>query len=722
MASFDDPDAYGIAHIGWGMLETAKWGILAYDRRGMGMHGRSFYGNVLFSTGPNGELGGSNETLCHVDVPMRSCSLYLDDEPIVVDGDIVVDGVRSARVSGRVRRRHETGARRAFTDPFAVETPAGAEGWERMYPYYGLLSEERRELEQSKFWFFDGMHNPTPIYPFDTIMTENWWVAVNQLTTRVWCIPPAGGIDHRFVNGYLYISPNPHPEPDRIAERAEIFTRRAGHYYENWDEIYEEWVEKARDCIARLEAISFAPHPDVEADEKVTGHTALYSTFDLAKAYDELIQNMFEMGAYHFEMLNLGYGAYLTFREFCQEAFPGITDQTVARMVAGIDIMLFRPDDEVRKLARPRARAGTGRRRRRTTPTIRTRCSPRWPSATAAQEWLDALEAAKDPWFWYSTGAGYTHTDRAWRDDLRLPFNALRGYVEKLERGEAIERPLETITEERARITAEYRELLPTDDDREAFDQLVELARTVYPYVENHNFYVEHWHHGMFWNKVRELGDVFVAHGFFADREDIFLLHRDEVRAALYDLNIGWATMSEARGPSYWPPEIARRKEMLDGPAAGGRRRPRSASRPRRSPSRCRSCCGASPRRRSTSGSAPTADGDGDLRGVAASPGKARGRARVVTTAGGAARRSSPATSSSAASPRRAGRRCSRRSPRPSRTSAGIMAHTAIVSREYGLPAVVGTGYGTQRIATGQLVEVDGDRGVVRIVAEEAAA
>lgn len=95
MASFNDPDAYGISHIGWGMLETAQWSILAHDRRGMGMHGRSFYGNVLFSTGPNGELGGPNETLCHVDVPMRNCTLYLDDEPIVVDGDIVVDVLKA---------------------------------------------------------------------------------------------------------------------------------------------------------------------------------------------------------------------------------------------------------------------------------------------------------------------------------------------------------------------------------------------------------------------------------------------------------------------------------------------------------------------------------------------------------------------------------------------------------------------------------------------------
>src|SRR4051794_15722228 len=95
MASFDDPDAYGIAHIGWGMLETARWNVLATDWRGMGMHGRSFYGNVLFSTGPNQELGGPNDTPCHIDVPMRGCSLYLDDEPIVIDGDIVVEEMKA---------------------------------------------------------------------------------------------------------------------------------------------------------------------------------------------------------------------------------------------------------------------------------------------------------------------------------------------------------------------------------------------------------------------------------------------------------------------------------------------------------------------------------------------------------------------------------------------------------------------------------------------------
>jgi pyruvate,water dikinase len=45
-----------------------------------------------------------------------------------------------------------------------------------------------------------------------------------------------------------------------------------------------------------------------------------------------------------------------------------------------------------------------------------------------------------------------------------------------------------------------------------------------------------------------------------------------------------------------------------------------------------------------------------------------------------------------------------------------MMAHAAIVSREYGLPAVVGTGFGTKRIKTGQRVRVDGTAGTVTIL------
>lgn len=92
--AFKDPRGYGMSHVGWGLDHRAKWHGLTQFGGGMGMELRSFYGNVMFSIGPNNELGGPNDTPCHFDIPMRNNSLFLDDEPIVLDGDIVVPEMR----------------------------------------------------------------------------------------------------------------------------------------------------------------------------------------------------------------------------------------------------------------------------------------------------------------------------------------------------------------------------------------------------------------------------------------------------------------------------------------------------------------------------------------------------------------------------------------------------------------------------------------------------
>jgi pyruvate,water dikinase len=46
----------------------------------------------------------------------------------------------------------------------------------------------------------------------------------------------------------------------------------------------------------------------------------------------------------------------------------------------------------------------------------------------------------------------------------------------------------------------------------------------------------------------------------------------------------------------------------------------------------------------------------------------------------------------------------------------GLLSHTAIVAREYGIPGVVGTREATGRIANGVLVRVDGDAGEVTVL------
>ena len=86
MASFDDERGYAVSHIGWGLNENARWDALTLSPESMGNDARSFHGGVMFSTGPNTHHGGDNDTLCHVDIPMRDCTVRLDGELIIDRG------------------------------------------------------------------------------------------------------------------------------------------------------------------------------------------------------------------------------------------------------------------------------------------------------------------------------------------------------------------------------------------------------------------------------------------------------------------------------------------------------------------------------------------------------------------------------------------------------------------------------------------------------------
>ncbi len=64
MEAYKDPEAYAIAHIGWGMQPRCYWHTLSLmDREATtGQDARAFEGNFLFSLGPNNEAGGSRTT------------------------------------------------------------------------------------------------------------------------------------------------------------------------------------------------------------------------------------------------------------------------------------------------------------------------------------------------------------------------------------------------------------------------------------------------------------------------------------------------------------------------------------------------------------------------------------------------------------------------------------------------------------------------------------
>lgn len=98
LESWNDRDAYAMAHIGWGLDESAVWHAMTMVNKetSVGQDARAFRGNVLWSTGPNTDVGGQRNTPAHLDIAMRGASLFLDDEPIVLDGRLVTHDMASA--------------------------------------------------------------------------------------------------------------------------------------------------------------------------------------------------------------------------------------------------------------------------------------------------------------------------------------------------------------------------------------------------------------------------------------------------------------------------------------------------------------------------------------------------------------------------------------------------------------------------------------------------
>ena len=138
----------------------------------------------------------------------------------------------------------------------------------------------------------------------------------------------------------------------------------------------------------------------------------------------------------------------------------------------------------------------------------------------------------------------------------------MRGYIRKLQAGEEIDTPQEAVIAERDRVASEYIDLLD-GDDKANFEAKLGLSRTVFHYVENHNFYVEHWGISVMWRKMRELSNVLVKEGFWGEADDIFMLKRDEIPTAISDLTFAWSAGVAPRGPTYWPGVVAKRRAIM---------------------------------------------------------------------------------------------------------------------------------------------------------------
>lgn len=607
-----------------------------------------------------------------------------------------------------------------FPDPHEFEVPSELEGWEEMYPTHHLFSEDRAEWEKVQFWYQDKIHAPEPVPPLDLIFQEAWQISLSQYTTRVFCIPPAQGIAQRMMGCYMYICAIAPPPDEIIAEKAAHFEKRVFYVFEHYEELWDKWLTKFKALGEEMAAVKVPSElPKYVPDDQVLpAPTGVYDSYYLLESFDKLVNQMFKGWQYHFEMLNLTYLAYLMFADVTRKLFPGISESAIGKMVAGAYVSMFKPEEELVRLSKLANSAKDVSAILKSDKSVDDKVAELEKSADG-KNWLAEYEKARDPWFYVSCGSGWFHYEGSWLTDPDIPYSYMKDYVQRLEKGETIERSLDEIEKQRDEVVAEYRNLIKTDEDRKAFDDAYNTIRTIYRYAEDHLFWVEHWFHTIWFDKIRDFGKLLVNWGMINEVDDIFMFNRYEIPQLLTEVSTGWALGVDIpmRG-NHYKSKAAKRRKILE---AAGKWNPTPA-------------LGVPPEEVAEpftimlwgittdkvqewlKGVDATAGEDvSEIKGFASSAGIVEGPARVlkllkdITDLQTGEILVCPSTNPSWA-------------PVFTKIKAtvtdigGLTSHAAIVCREYGVPSVTGTGVATQVINTGDIIKVDGDSGVVEIV------
>ncbi len=311
-------------------------------------------------------------------------------------------------------------------------------------------------------------------------------------------------------------------------------------------------------------------------------------------------------------------------------------------------------------------------------------------SEPAAKAFLEAFSAFLDEFGWRS--GLFEFAAPTWAEDPAVPLSQLRAYLAMDDYDPAREQ--QRLAGERDVALQEA--LAPlAPEGRARLQAAVDAAAEVASILEDHNYYLDQRVGVLPRRLVLAAGRRLVSHGVLADPTDVFYLRHSEVREALVR-------------PQDLQRLVAERKEEMaqwakvKPPAHVGAPPPETAA-------------SDAVTNRFWGGPSLRSDRPDELRGSAASGGIARGPARVLASLLEASRL-------------KPGDVLVTRTTMPPWTplfavasavvteTGGILSHAAVTAREYGLPAVLNVQQATHLIKDGQVLEVDGSKGIVRIL------
>jgi pyruvate,water dikinase len=300
--------------------------------------------------------------------------------------------------------------------------------------------------------------------------------------------------------------------------------------------------------------------------------------------------------------------------------------------------------------------------------------------------------------------AVYDLADVPWHENPTIPLRNVRTMME-LPDTEDPELQYRANVAAREGLFAKLRERLADDPETMAkLDELYEAARYSFPLTEDHAFYIDQLYIAVFRRFILAIGDRLVANGLVDGRDDVFFLTRDEVVDALANGGDRRAVVAERRA------SFERAASVSPVSPLGTPPPPPDVPDPYMDAVVTR-LLGVRPPEENTDPNV--------LKAVAGSPGQYTGPARVCRSLAQATDELEegevmvvemtlppwvPLFPLAGAVVSDVG---------------GVLSHSAIVARECGVPAVVGTNIGTTVIKTGQTITVDGNRGVVYLDGRE---
>jgi len=522
------------------------------------------------------------------------------------------------------------------------------------------------------FWVNDRMHFPDPVVPLtaDIHPGSGFNIAAERYSLPVrW--------RSRRINTYLYQAMAPvSTEPAQLAALGRESARRMGEVQARLGTLWtDQWLPEIRRLLQWWDDFNL----DAATPAAFLAHL------------EEGLERYRRLWGLHFQIVMPSHPAMGDFEDLYRELFADASTADAYALIecarhsnAVADLALWRLGREA--LQQPAVReALEGVDPGQVLPALR-----RHPEVADFLRRLDA--------FLCEYGQRSDHLDLAaasWLEDPLPVIAALREHVrrpawdleaEYAARAQARQRRL---AEARARLQGYPQPVIAR------FEALLGVAEQAAFLAAEHNFWIDQ--RGIY--RIRRVllaaGRRLAAAGVLEQAEDVFYLTLAEVLLGLH----APAATDHRTSVAERRAEMERFRVIAAPGALGTPPPPRPDAKPDRF----------------FGGPPPQATEPGTLRGAAGSPGIARGRVRLVhTPAHGAALQPGEVlvapTTLTTWTPLFA------RAAAVVTDTGGVLSHAAVVAREYGVPAVVGTGLATSALRDGQMVEVDGDTGTVRML------